>query len=284
MLSFRSLVALACSLVLLNCGGPEGGSDAGTGGGSGGGGGMGGGAGGGMGGGAGGGVGGGAGGGMGGGAGGGSGGGGGSMNRPPMVGASITASAMSAFAGTNIQLSITASDPDGDALTYSWSQVSPASMGTFSSTNAASTTWFSPEVSMTTAFAIKVTVTDGKSTPIERTVMIDTTVPRLQDVYATVYSSCTGCHGASGGMNLGPNAGTAFTATVGVNHTRGAGCNGTGITKRVVANDKMNSLLYRKLAGTQPTACGGRMPQGGMLPANQVVTVGSWISAGALNN
>lgn len=196
----------------------------------------------------------------------------------------ITASATSAFAGSNITLSITASDPDGDSLTYAWSQTAPASMGTFGATNAASTTWFSPEISMMTSFTIKVTVTDGKSAPIERTVTIDATVPRLQDVYASVYSSCTGCHGASGGMNLGANASTAFTATVGVNHTRGATCNNTGITKRVAANDKMNSLLYRKVAGTQPGGCGGRMPQGGMATPNQVVTVGSWISGGALNN
>ena len=49
----------------------------------------------------------------------------------------------------------------------------------------------------------------------------------------------------------------------------------------VTPNDAENSMLYMKLAGTNPDGTGGTMPPGAPLGAGAVAVVGDWIDAGA---
>lgn len=274
----RAVAALFIGLLITSCGGPEASLDGGGGGTGGAGGGA-------------------AGGGAGGGGGsadaggGGAGGGGGTMdagvNHEPVVAAAIATSNTTAFAGQVIDLSITATDADGDRLTYAWSQVSPSTMGTFVQVLGANTRrWWSPETTTPTTYTLRVSVTDNRSAPITRDVTITVSAPRWQDVYATFLgtSLCTGCHGSMGQYVVGATAAQAYANVVNVNHRRGAGCNSAGITKLVVPGDKLTSLLWRKCAGTQPAACGVTMPQGGATPDHHIVSLGSWIQIGAPNN
>jgi hypothetical protein len=218
-------------------------------------------------------------------------------NVPPVVGAAIAAPMTSVFAGQQVPLSITASDANNDRLTVTWSQVAPAGdTGTFFE-NGSSTAqrWVSPETLTPTTYVLRVTVTDNRSPPESREVSIMVRPPRFSEVYASALGvpvlqggQCVGCHGAMGNYQVGSTAAAAFTRLVNVAHNHGAGCRAAGVTSLVVPNDKNASLLYRKMAGTQPMACGGVMPLGTTAmppsPLGALVSVGTWIRLGAPND
>src|SRR5678815_565794 len=85
----------------------------------------------------------------------------GTTNHTPV--ARPSASTVAVVMGGSTQLQAQASDQDGDALTYGWSQSSPASpQGAFSSTTSDSPTWTAPTVGAATEFTLTVTVSDGK--------------------------------------------------------------------------------------------------------------------------
>jgi hypothetical protein len=89
---------------------------------------------------------------------------------PPAISA-VGASPTSVNEGQNTSLSVAASDPRGDALSYSWTQVSPVTpVGTFTGGDTATPTWNAPLLSSTTAFTLRVTVSDGKGGTAQRTV------------------------------------------------------------------------------------------------------------------
>ncbi|MDC0715096.1 Ig-like domain-containing protein [Stigmatella sp. ncwal1] len=203
------------------------------------------------------------------------------VNRPPSVVATISAPT-SLIAGTTGTFSINATDPDGDPLTYSWSQTSPAVQGTFvGGRTGTSAQWFSPAVGAETSFTISVTVSDGQGASVTREATVPVTVPLYGNDIQPVWSnaSCLGCHGASGNLSLA--SGSSYSNLVNVN-AGNATCN---TLKRVTPNDPDNSELIRKMEGT---ACGNRMPRNN--PAyfdnnpGQLVRVRSWILGGALNN
>ena len=74
---------------------------------------------------------------------------------------------------------------------------------------------------------------------------------------------------------------TAYGNLVGV-PAAGPSCGVSG-ELRVVAGSASTSLLYEKVAGTQP--CGSRMPLGGSpLSAANIQLFEGWINAGAANN
>jgi hypothetical protein len=226
----------------------------------------------------------------GGGPGGGAGGGGGTPgpNHPPIVAATITAAVTQGFAGQVLDFSITATDEDFDVLTYQW-----AGPGTFVTPGSPNRVrWFSPVTTTATDYTLSVSVTDGRSPAESRSVTVSITPPRFQDVYGRLLGlpvlsggQCVGCHGGMGQYTVGSTAAQAWTNLVGAPHHQGAGCTSAGLARLVVANDAEHSLLYRKLMGTQPMACGAEMPRGTSVTLSwAAVAVGSWIGVGAPND
>ncbi|RKG94715.1 PKD domain-containing protein, partial [Corallococcus sp. CA053C] len=204
------------------------------------------------------------------------------VNQAPTVAATVSAP-KTLLAGATGTFTVTASDPDGDPLTYTWSQAAPASAGTWvGGTSGASAQWYSPAVGTQTAFTFSVSVTDGASMPVVRTVTVPVSVPRytadIQNVWKNV-PSCLGCHDASGGLNL--TAGSSYSSLVNVTST----ANGCTSLKLVAPGDPDQSALVKKLEGT---ACGTRMPRNNQTYFNQhpdqLILVRSWILAGAAND
>jgi hypothetical protein len=202
-------------------------------------------------------------------------------NQAPTVAATISGPA-TLKAGDTGAFSITASDADGDTLTYSWEQTAPASQGTWvGSRTGSSAQWFSPAVGQQTSFTLSVSVTDGKSAPVVRTLSVPVAVPLYSDVQSVwnTVPSCTGCHGSSGGLSLA--AGSSHANMVNVT-AQASACN---TLQRVKPGEPDNSVLIRKLEGT---TCGPRMPTNNTNYFTQnpglLVRVRSWILGGALNN
>ncbi|MFY0567704.1 PKD domain-containing protein [Archangium lansingense] len=205
------------------------------------------------------------------------------LNNAPNVDAAITVSSTSVIAGDTVNLSINASDVDGDPLTYSWT-TSTAGQGTFTSTTASSTQWRSPDISAATSFTIELTVSDGVDS-VTRTVDVQVAVPQYaRDIQAIWDAQCTSCHSSAGRGGLNLLAGSSHASLV---NTPAAGtpCGGAGRT-RVVPNNPDTSLLVNKLGPTP--VCGIRMPQGNESHFDnnpgQLTRIRSWILAGAPNN
>lgn len=236
-------------------------------------------------------AGGGVGGGAGGGAGGGLGGGGGAMgpNHPPVVSPDLAAPVTTGFAGQLLDLSISATDEDGDRLTFTWT--GPGTFVTPASPNMVR--WYSPRTTAVTPYTVSVSVTDGRSPPQQRSVTLSIRPPRFSEVYGRILGvpalqggQCTGCHGAMGQYTVGSTAAQAWTNLVGAPHHQGAGCRNAGVTQLVVPGNLGTSLVYLKMMGTQPMTCGAEMPRGAATAALgwQAVAVGSWIEVGAPND
>jgi len=103
----------------------------------------------------------------------------------------------------------------------------------------------------------------------------DAGTPAYASVQAIFNASCTSCHGGSGALNLG--ATVSYTNLVNV-AAAGGSCASSGML-RVTPGDPMNSLLFRKVAGTQP--CGNAMPRSGPLAPADVEIIRRWIAGGA---
>jgi Big-like domain-containing protein len=205
------------------------------------------------------------------------------VNYPPTVSATITVSPAMPVAGELVTLSITASDPDGDPLTITWIQTAPSSeQGSFGSPDKASTTWFSPVLSVySLGFSFQVTVSDGHNPAVQRQVTVTVQTPSYgNDVQAIWTQQCMPCHDStqapmSGQLDL--SSGASFAALVGSNMV------GTCSDPiRVVAGDPAHSGLMDRLRGN---GCGPQMPDpASPLSAAELVLVQSWIAYRALNN
>ena len=110
------------------------------------------------------------------------------------------------------------------------------------STTTSSAQWYSPALSAQTSFTLSVTVTDGQSPVVTRTITFPVTVPTYTDVQG-IWNSvpCTSCHGASGGLTLAaPSHANLFNVV----------SNACPPTVRVAPGDPDNSALVLKMEGT----------------------------------
>jgi len=206
-----------------------------------------------------------------------------SANRPPTVDAAI-AGPTTVLSGDSINLTIGATDPDGDALTYAWS-TPPTSLGTFTNGNTSAASWLSAEVTgnSTRNVTVQVVVSDGVAS-VTRSATVQVTVPRYATHIQPIWNqACTSCHDStspSGGLNL--LQGSSYTQLVNSQNANNTSC---GALRRVRALQPDNSLLVRKISTAN---CGDRMPRNN--PAffvdnpGLITRIRSWIIAGALNN
>jgi len=97
-----------------------------------------------------------------------------------------------------------------------------------------------------------------------------------QDVQPIFNTYCVGCHGVNGGLFLGP--GQSYDNLVNTESQSYAPL------KRVLPSKPDSSVLYLKIASNPPISVGQRMPQGGALPENEIMTIKYWILQGAKNN
>jgi hypothetical protein len=201
----------------------------------------------------------------------------------PVVDASITAPT-TLVAGDSATVSIGATDPNGDTLTYAWA-TTPPDLGTFTNGTTSSAMWRSGDISEATNFTLQVTVSDGTNS-VTRSTTINVTVPEYAAHIQPIWAQCTSCHdnsAPSGGMNLLTGSSYAQLFNVDGNNAT-AGCVDL---LRVSPGNADNSLLVRKISGT---TCGNRMPRPAAAENYFVNNPGlltrirSWISAGAANN
>jgi hypothetical protein len=206
------------------------------------------------------------------------------LNQPPIVSATITGPT-SVLAGSFASLSVTASDPDGDPLTYSWRTV-PIDQGTFTTSTNATTNWRSGDISIATDFTVQLTVSDGEDF-VTRSKVVRATVPTYAANIQPIWTQkcTTTCHDSTsptGGLNL--LSGVSRNNLVGSQSSNA--CWGSPRPVRVVAGQPDNSVLVWKISGVP--ACGTRMPQNDQNyfvdNPGLITRIRSWILAGALNN
>lgn len=205
------------------------------------------------------------------------------LNNPPNVDAAITISSTSVIAGDTVNLSIGATDADGDPLTYTWT-TNPAGQGTFTNATTSAAQWRSPDISAATAYTVELTVSDGTDS-VTRSVEVQVAVPQYaRDIQPIWNAQCTNCHSSAGRGGLNLLAGSSHASLV---NTPAAGtpCGGAGRT-RVVPGNVETSLLVSKLSPTP--VCGDRMPPGNVsyfdTNPGELTRIRSWILAGAPND
>ncbi len=212
-------------------------------------------------------------------------------NHPPVVNPGIVLDRATVFAGQLVELALGATDEDGDRLAFTWS--GPGTF--FENGNPSAQRWVSDERATPATVTLAVWVTDGRSPPVQRQVTIDVTVPHFSDVFSTVLAvpvlqggQCVGCHGPMGSWQIAATRAQGWQQLVNGPHHRGQACVNAGVPVMVLPGDPAHSLIYVKMNSTQPAACGDGMPAMSMVspasPLQSIVTVGSWIRAGALND
>lgn len=201
------------------------------------------------------------------------------QNRPPTVSAiAVTPASASVIAGDPVTLKVTATDPDGDPLTYTWTQTAPALQGTFSATDQATAVWKSPPLVSTLTFSFQVVVTDGHTPSVERTVDVQVKAPGYAaDIQPIWDAHCTSCHPSDAQLDL--TAGNSRTQLVDVPQVTTGAC---AAEKRVDSVAPASSSLLGWVLGT---SCGEQMPVGAApLSAAELIRIQSWVLGGAANN
>lgn len=217
------------------------------------------------------------------------------LNEVPVIDTPAAADVATTLPGTDVNLTVAASDPENDSLSYSWIQLLPATpQGTFTNENTDAATWTAPAVATDTDFEFEVTITDTETGEEVDTATTMITVPSwANDIFpifdATNFGNNTGCdscHAGGAGTFTWDmtDAGTAYTSIVGV----GATGNCAGLDYIDATGDLANSGIFQKISNGAGTCGGNQMPNGDNTFFNNNpglrTTIESWIIAGAQNN
>lgn len=116
-------------------------------------------------------------------------------NRAPLVTMDTAVAEQTVTEGTTVSLSVEATDPNGDALTYSWVETSGTGVS-ISDADMAQASFSAPQVSANTTLEFAVTVSDG-SESVVKTVTVNVT-----DVPVPVVSSQKSSGGSTGWIAL----------------------------------------------------------------------------------
>jgi hypothetical protein len=198
----------------------------------------------------------------------------GSGGTPTLTIGEISAVPRNPYGGQSVRLSISLS---GQATLF-WEQTA-GPLGRFSSQSGTTVQWTPPGVNTRTAYTVQVRV--GTISPVTKTIAFTVDPPTYTQVWTDILQpNCRSCH-----TFIGNTPAAGYATLVGANHGSTAACTTSGFTKRIVAGNAQQSLVFRKVAGSQPSACGGRMPSAAAaLPIGQVESIGAWINLGAPNN
>jgi len=166
----------------------------------------------------------------------------------------------------------TATDPDGDTLTYAWSIVSGPEGGSLRTDGAQAT--FSGAAG---DYELELTVTDGHggATALSFPVHVSSATCEVPaDVYAIFSANCSPCHttGTSGGLSLA-SATAAYANLVGV----ASGAAACSSRVRAIPGDSADSYVISKLRG-ETGICGSPMPRNRpALPEDEIAAIAAWI-------
>jgi hypothetical protein len=194
------------------------------------------------------------------------------LNDPPQITAVAAAPGRSITVCDSAALSASAIDPDGDALTFTWS----GAMGSRVRPTGAATAAFSAPAAGD--YQVEVLVTDGRGGQASLALLMHVagavcTAPAA--VQALIDGKCSPCHttNAAGGLRMNDAAAT-FANLVGVAAV-GAGCT---TRTRVVPGDSAGSYLMAKVEHRMDI-CGTPMPRGRpmLLPA-ELQILSDWIA------
>ena len=199
-------------------------------------------------------------------------------NSPPVVSIVNPASDLTINVGDSVNFEGSASDPDGDSLTYLWDfgdQITSTALvpGNHTYTTAG-------------VFTVKFTATDpdNASATAMRTVTVQAggtqaTFTRVQNEIFTPSCAFVGCHAGSNpaqGQNL--SAGQAYSNIVNVPAGERPSMD------RIEPGQPSQSYLWLKVTD-DPSIIGARMPRGApALSQEKLDLLREWIEAGALNN
>jgi Bacterial Ig domain len=92
-------------------------------------------------------------------------------NHPPTL-SGPTVSSAEVSSNTAVPVSLTVSDPDGDALTFTWSQSPLSPAGSFETVSRPNVIWSAPVVQQSTVFTLRVTVDDNRGGVVQGTTQV----------------------------------------------------------------------------------------------------------------
>jgi hypothetical protein len=196
------------------------------------------------------------------------------LNDPPQITAVTVTESTFITVCESASIAVTASDPNADALAYTWSVVSGPDAGSLHPSD--SSALFSGHAG---DYVLRVSVADihAAQTSFLLTIHVaDATCSVPLAVQGIIEAKCSPCHttGASGGLKLDP-ADVAYSSLV--SHAVGSAACSTRV--RVVPGDAANSYLIAKLRNT-PGICGQQMPRGRPpLPEEEIQTIEAWIQS-----
>jgi hypothetical protein len=196
------------------------------------------------------------------------------LNDPPRITGVVATPSAFITVCESASIAVTAEDPNGDALTYEWSQVSGPAGGSLRP--AADVATFSGEPG---DYVLRVVATDTHAAETSFLISIHVTNATCSvppEVQSIITSQCAPCHttGSSGGLKLDP-ADVAYTSLV--NYNVGAAACASQV--RVIPGNAAESYLIAKLRNT-PGICGTAMPRNRpALPEEQIQTIEAWINA-----